>query len=143
MLKIIPRKRVYVFALILVLSVLLTAMTALAATRLIKAKTGGTINIAPGVNFIVLPDALEENTVISADMEETEDGIDFHFGPSGTTFDPPAELRITWQAIGGRDVEDITLYGEDGEEIEEEPEITPWGVIWYIEHFSIYYYRRR
>jgi hypothetical protein len=137
------KRRAQVLAAILILAVLLTATTAFAATRFIKAKRGGTIRMDRGVWLVIRPGALEEDAVISADMYMTEDSISFEFGPSGTEFDRPAELRVTWQAIGGRDVEDVALYGEDGEEIEEEPEIRRWGVVWYIEHFSLYYYRRR
>ena len=143
----IPRRSTQALRTILALSLLLTATLAFAATRLIKVDKGGTINVGPGVNFVVPPNALEEDTEISVDMVRTDDGIDFCFGPSGTTFDPPAELRMTWQAIKGTgkatDPEDIRLYNEDGEEIETEPEIRKWGVIWRIPHFSLYYYRRR
>jgi hypothetical protein len=135
-------KRAKALSVVLVLSLLLTATLAFAATKLIKAKNGGTINIGPGVNFVIPPEALKVDTVISADMEWTDDYIYFHFGPSGTEFDTPAELRITWQAIDDMGLADLRLYTENGEEIEYE--IRKWGMVsYYIEHFSLYYYRRR
>lgn len=130
-------------AFVSVLLIVLIATTALAATRLIKAEKGGVISMGKGAKLVIAPEALEEDTVISAEMEKTEKALEFYFGPRGTDFDPPAELRITWQALGGRDVEDITLYDEDGGEIDEDPEIRNWGVVFHIDHFSIYYYRRR
>ena len=126
-------------ALVLVLSLVLSVTAVFAATELIEAKKGGTINIAPGVRLVIRPGALEEDTAISADMIQKRDRILFRFKPSRTEFLKPAELRIHWQAI--EDVEDLILYGEDGEEIE--PEIRGWGTKYYIEHFSLYYFRRR
>lgn len=143
MLNTILKKRAQALAVILILSVLLTATTALAATKFVKADKGRVIHIAPGVKLVIPPEALEEDTVVSADMEKTDDYIDFYFGPSRTKFAKPAELRITWQAISRMDVDDLTLYNTDGKEIEIEPDIKSWGVIYYIDHFSLYYYRRR
>jgi hypothetical protein len=142
MLNTIPKKRARALALVLVLSVLQTAATALAATKYIEAGEGGTIDIAEGVELVIPAGALGEDTVISADMEWADDHIYFHFGPGGTEFGKPAELRITWQAIDDMGLADLHLYSEDGEEIEYE--IKKWGVVsYYIEHFSLYYYRRR
>lgn len=140
MLNTILRKRAQVLALILVLSVLLIAATAFAATELIRAKRGGTVDVAPGVSLVIKPGALEEDTVISANMRVKRDRITFRFGPRGTEFSKPAVLRISWQAIDG--VGDLTLHGEKGEEIEP-AKITGQGVKYHIEHFSVYYFRRR
>jgi len=140
-------RRTQILVLISVLSVLLITSTAFAVTKLIKAKNGGVINVAPGILFEVPAGSLEADTQISVTMTETDTGIDFQFGPSGTVFDPPAKLFMTWQAIYGRandkDAEDIKLYNEDGEELDVSIEETSSGVLWYIPHFSIYYYRRR
>jgi hypothetical protein len=141
--EVIPTRRARVMALILVLSVSIVATTAFAATKLIEADKGGVVPMGHGVKLTILPNALEEDTEISAEMEYTEDRINFHLGPSGTEFSEPAELRLTWKAIGGRDVENIALYDENDQEIETEPEIENSGVVFYIEHFSIYYHRRR
>lgn len=139
MLNTILRKRAQVLALILVLSVLLTATTALAATKFIRAKSGGTITIAQGVKLVIRPGALEEDTIISADMIQKRNRTLFRFEPDDAEFSKPAELCISWEVIDG--VEDLTLYGENGSRIE--PETTRRGVKYYIDHFSLYYYRRR
>ena len=134
------RKKVQVLALILVMLVFLAATTALAATEFIEAKTGGSIRIARGVWLVIPPRALEEDTVVSAYMIRRRDRVNFIFEPSGLIFRKPAELKISWQAIAGMGGDDLTLYGE-GMEIE--PIIRAWGVVYPIEHFSLYYHRRR
>ena len=140
-------KRTQVITLISVLSMLLIATTAFAVTKRIRARNGGVISPNPGILFKVPAGSLEANTRISVTMTETDTGINFQFGPSGTVFDPPAKLFMTWQAIYGRandrNAEDIKLYNEDGEELDVSIEKTSSGVVWYIPHFSIYYYRRR
>jgi hypothetical protein len=155
MLNTVTKRRVQVLTLVVVLLVLLTATTALANTRLIRAKYGGLIALRRGTWFIVPPGSLEENTVISARMERENGYINFIFGPCGTTFaeDKPALLCITWRALcelGKEDndrscvrLRDIVLYSESGEEIDVIPEIKRWGVMWRVPHFSLYYYRRR
>lgn len=146
MLKTILRKRAHVLALILVLSVALTATTAFAATGRIKARRGGKIRIDRGIWFRVPPRSLEEDTVISINMEKTNDSISFECGPDGTTFNRPAQLFITWKAAADLGLSDLTLYGEDGKEIE--PRIGRSGLNYGLKsfsvyHFSLYYYRRR
>ena len=133
------RKRSQSFALVLVLAALLIATTAFAATKLIIAQKGGRINVAEGVVFVIRPGALEEDTVISVDMIRKKKRIIFEFGPDDTRFSRPAELKISWEVL--EDVDDFTLYGERGEEIL--PRKTGWGLIYEIEHFSLFYFRRR
>jgi hypothetical protein len=136
------RKRVaQALAAILVLSILLTATIALAATNLIRADKGGEIKIDRGVTFVVPPGALEKDTVISVDMKWTKDRICFYFGPDGTTFDPSAELRISWYAVSKMSMVDPILYGESGEKVI--PQIKNYEGVWHVPHFSIYYFRRR
>ena len=90
MLNVILSKRAHILTLIIILSVLVIATTAFGVTKLIKAKDGGVIRIAPGVSLRVPAGALEKNTEISATMRVRDRGVNFRFGPSGTTFDPPA-----------------------------------------------------
>jgi hypothetical protein len=81
-----------------------------------------------------------EYCVICAEVYRTGSRVEFAFGPHNIHFVTPAvELKMTWEVLGD-DIEDLTLYGE-GEALE--PEIQPWGVVWRIPHFSLYYYRRR
>ena len=141
MLKTILRKRAYVLVLVLVLSMLFIATTAFAITSLVKAKKGGEINIAPGVSLIIYPGALEKNTVISADILQGRKRIFFSFGPDDTEFSIPAELCISWEAVQSFDLKNPILFGEDGERLV--PKIRWWGVKYNIDHFSLYYYRRR
>lgn len=142
MLSTILRKRAQALAVILVLSVFLVATTVFAATKLIEAKKGGVVQIAQGVELVIRPNALEEDTVIAASMELQRKRVVFEFGPDGTKFRKPAHLSLSWAAMEALgDLESLTLYGEDGEEIE--PKIKGWGMEYPIDHFSLYYHRRR
>lgn len=147
MLNTIIKKRAQVLTLILVLLVFLTAMTASAVTKRID-EDGGTINIASGVSLKFPQDALDDDydgddggIVISADMYQTADFIEFLFGPSPMSFQKSLRLKITWEAIEEMDLDTFTLYSPDGEEIQ--PVERSWGLLWKIKHFSLYYYRRR
>lgn len=146
MLNTILRKRAQALALILVLSVLLVAATAFAATEIIKAKRGGVVCVGPGVSLEIKPRGLEEDAIVSADMKIKRNRISFSFSAvalddgDDVELTKPAVLCISWQAIGG--VEDLTLYGEHGEEIEP-AQTTKRVVKYYVDHFSIYYFRRR
>jgi len=133
------KKRAQLLAVILVLSLLLTATTAFAVSEYITAKKGGVIGIAQGVKLVILPRALKEDTLISADMLKKKKRIEFTFEPDGTVFAKPAILKIAWSAI--EDLEDLVLYGLDGEKIR--PRIKGWGLEYRIPHFSLYYFRRR
>ena len=135
------RKRAQVLALIIVLSIVLTAVTAFAASQLITAKKGGTIDIAPGVELVFLPKALEEDTVISANMRVGPQGIVYTLGPDGTVLLKPARLIVSREVIEDAEVDDLVLYGENGEEIE--PKENGKRLIYKLDHFSRYYHRRR
>jgi hypothetical protein len=146
MLNTILRKRAQVLVLILVLSVLVTAATAFAATRIIRAKKGGKIDVAPGVSLVIKPGGLAEDAVVSAYMKVKRNRICFSLNAAALDdgddieLTKPAALNVSWLAIHG--VEDLTLYGQNGEEIEPAKK-TRWGVRYDIEHFSLYYFRRR
>lgn len=146
MLNTILRKRAQVLTLILVISVLVTAATAFAVTSIIEAKKGGKIGVAPGVLLVIKPGGLEEDAVVSANMKVKGNRTCFSLNAAalddGDDVDLTklAVLNVSWEAIDG--VEDLILYGQDGEEIEP-AKTTRWGVKYYIEHFSLYYFRRR
>jgi len=135
------KKRVAALTVILILSVFLSATTALAITKLIKADKGGKVPVSNGVKLIVPPGSLEEDTVISADLYVRRDVICLSFGPSGTTFDPSAVLKISWKVIAKYDLDDYTLYGPN--DLSLSPRITKEGLEYEVPHFSLYYYRRR
>ena len=90
----------------------------------------------------------DEDTIISANMMRIGESICFEFGPDGTTFaeGKPAVLMISWMVVLYMRLCDFTLYGEDGSEIR--PGVRWWGLEYgidsfAIEHFSLFYYRRR
>jgi len=68
MLHTITKKRAQILALILVLSVLPIAATALAATKFITARAGGVVCIDQGVYFRIPPNSLGEDITISANI---------------------------------------------------------------------------
>lgn len=146
MLNTILRKRAQILALILALSVILVAATAFAVTEIIKAKKGGRIDVAPGVSLVIKPGGLAEDAMVSATMKVKRNRICFSFSAAAVDdgndveLTKPAVLYVSWRALDG--VEDLTLYGEDGEEIEP-AKATQWAAEYYIDHFSLYYFRRR
>jgi hypothetical protein len=136
------RRRTQVLALIIVLSILMTAVTAFAATKLISAKKGGTVEIAPGVRLEFRPNSLEEDTMISAGMLVESGGVAYEFGPDGTELLKPARLIVSWSVVEDLDLDDFILIDdEDGEEIR--PKKKKKGLVYELGHFSRYYYRRR
>jgi hypothetical protein len=146
MLNTILRKRAQVSAVILVLSILLLAATAFAATEIIKAKRGGRVRVGPGVSLVIKSNGLEEDAIVSAHMRVKRNRISFSF--SATDLDDgddvkltkPAVLYVSWRVING--LEDSILHGENGEEVEPAI-ITKRGAKYYLGHFSLYYFRRR
>jgi len=135
------RKRIQVVALILVVSLFLAVTATLATTKLIKAKNGGKLNIASGeAKLVIPPGALEEDTVISADMIEEGEYIYFQFEPDGLTFAEPATLMISQSVIDK--LEDTILYGPGSLEILPGYSNRKW-MEYQIDHFSLYYFRRR
>jgi flagellar biosynthesis GTPase FlhF len=52
-----------------------------------------------------------------------------------------AQLHISWDVLANMNVADFAMVGDDGEEVE--CRISGKKAIWYIKHFSLYYFRRR
>lgn len=85
-------------------------------------------------------------TVIQNDAGTDELGaMQFELGPSGTQFNPPAELKIPFQMLLTDALDTFLITDENGDEvdgcsydIDEENEY----LITYIPHFSKYYYNR-
>lgn len=144
MLNTILRKKAILMLLALLL--LLVTTLAYAANQYID-RSGGSIDIAEGVCFVVPENSLvtvrgnDQGVVITANMLVIRKTVVFGFAPDGTQFSRknPAMLCMTWEALG--DPEDLILHGPGGLLIE--AETYSWGVMWRIPHFSIYYYRRR
>jgi hypothetical protein len=137
-------------AAILVLSALLTATIALAGSvesKSIRANKGGVITIEEGIELRIPRGALEENTVISVKMVQNANKTTFRFEPHGLEFNIPVELWATKNAIS--DAESYVLYyaldEKDPDNYTEAIHADIFGgeVSWYLDHFSLYYYRRR
>lgn len=143
MLRTFLQKRAKVIAPIFILLVLSLFLTAIASaeTTFIEAGKSGRVVMQRGVKLRILRNALEEDTLISAEMVITEDQVDFIFGPSPLSLNVPALLKISWGAAEDLGLDGSTLIGPYGEEIE--PSVDDWGMIWEIPHFSLYYHRRR
>ena len=145
MLNITMRRKLQIAGTILVLSVLLAAMTALAVTQLVKAGPGGTIDIADGISLKIKPHSLTDDVEITAEMWLVEDEIgnrvEFSFLPDSIIFGEPAKLIVNMDVINAMGLEQLTLYGPGDEPIE--PDLKGNRAIYEIPHFSIYYYRRR
>ncbi|MBC8235767.1 hypothetical protein H8E77_39975 [bacterium] len=108
------------------------------------------------VKFKVKENALEKVTEISIklvlEVISNADGIDelvtlyFEFGPSGTQFDPYAELMIPFELLLTDEVDTFVITDEKGNEIEGvsyDIDYDQRKLITYIPHFSSYYYSRR
>jgi hypothetical protein len=114
----------------------------------IEAEDGGTVKIiGDNVKLVIPPNALNEDTEISA-QATFENGSEcrrlvLELGPSSTTFASPAELRIKKNFLKDEYIYDIALYSEYGEEIEAEFDEDAKEIVFYIYHFSSYYYPRR
>ena len=138
-----PRRRLQqILVLITILSVFL-ATEAFAVSRFITADEGGTIDLAEGVSLIIPPGALEEDTMIRAHVVLNRNRICYTFEPDGIVFNKPAKLVVSWEVLEDAGVKDLNLYGEDGKRIK--PKILKKEESWAyrIEHFSLYYHRRR
>jgi len=137
------RKRIHPLVIAWVMSVFLIAVAAVAATELIDAKRGGRIEIDEGLTLTILPKALSENTEISVNIKERENGqlVFLQFEPDGLTFadNKPARLFASRDFIG--EGSDLTLYTSDGTAIKPKPK--RHGAEWELDHFSLYYFRRR
>ena len=140
MLNTIPKKRAQVILPILFLLLLMTATSANAASKFIKADKGGVIRIDWWAYLKIEPDGLSQDTRVTADLEWTDDQINLQIEAPGATLCKPAKLMISWWAIYDF-VDSFILYGDDGSEIK--PFINWWGLNYYMSHFSLYYFRRR
>jgi hypothetical protein len=117
----------------------MVATTSLATTKLIEADKGGVVSINQWAYIYFPPGSLAEDTEITAFSELTQDEINFYFEPSNTYFLKPAEFVVSWAIYYY--VDSLILNGEDDTQIT--PEMNWWGLKYYINHFSLYYFRRR
>ena len=115
-------------------------------------KDGGYIEIDAGIYLVVPPQALKADTEIGARMkrDKKDRKTKFYFIPPGLEFHRSAELQATWEAIyDAEEGEPELQYGVEIDGVVYDvgspapPSIETWGVRWKIDHFSLYYYRRR
>jgi hypothetical protein len=121
-------------------------LSAIVAVKYMRKKQGGKVRIARGARLVILPRAMitdKKGMVISASAVKRDNYVCLDLRPDGASFDKtkPAELRVTWEMLNRHDIDELTLYSSNGEEIK--PETKAWGVVWRIPHFSLYYFRRR
>jgi len=145
------RNRARTLTTVLILSILLTAATAFAATEFIKARKGGIVDIASGVKLEIVRRGLAADAYVSGEMYEEKGkgkkiGKDIYFGFEArddegydVELTKPALLYVSQELLKG--LKDTTLYGENGEEIV--PEKSGKKFVYGLDHFSLYYYRRR
>jgi len=110
---------------------------------------GGFVNVG-SVQLNVPKGALSETIFIwMAEYSDGESCIHFEFGPHGTQFAIPAELNLSWASLKKVSSKNLILYYYDktlGEWVEETQGV--WSdnrkkATLYIDHFSLYYFRRR
>jgi len=109
-------------------------------------ENGGKFKIADGVFFVVPEGSLDADTTICIRMKRTKKKIKFYCGPAGTVFNISATLEVSGKWLKG--VKDLTLHLAKSEKDEKsvkqiQPESMKHGVQWPIDHFSLYYFRRR
>jgi len=110
------------------------------------------ITVTSKTKIIIPQDALTNNVRISADITSDKvSRVDFHFEPHGTVFAKPVEIELSWAMLqdGTLKPQDLILYYYD-ESVEDWVEETTacWKrqdkvAVIYVNHFSLYYFRRR
>ena len=114
----------------------------------IKAKKGGIIIIDDDTRLIIPHKALKDDTFITAKVVIKDKRVDFHFEPEGLVFEKHVYLQKSKAAMK-KDALGYTLYyapDEDNPDNYTEtihPKIDKENVEWTLEHFSLYYHRRR
>jgi len=113
-------------------------------SALISPKTGGYLCLSSAMWLYVPPKAFNTKTTISAHFEWYTDYIDFVFGPSPMSFAVPLKLFISWYDINQMGLLfDPSLFYDDGVGTPVYYTEDAFGITYYLEHFSIYYFRRR
>ena len=137
-----------VFALLMVAGLTLATGTYVFVEKIIG-PDGGKVNVQ-GDKLIVPAGALDVETPISMAMTSDDvSRVDYEFGPHGTVFNVPVELRLSWSTLRDMTSADLTLYyyeESSGTWVEETTAI--WDdngkkASLFIDHFSKYYFERR
>lgn len=120
-----------------------TISTIYSTSELIKAKTGGYLSLSNTMGLTVPRNALSKNTVLTASFgyDKRANTFEFVFGPSSMSFSISLQLFVSWHDLKNFGLlKDPTLY-YDGAPVESSE--SDWGVTYYLDHFSIYYFARR
>jgi len=126
-------------------------------TQKIKKNEGGDIKlkvsgIKDKVIFKVNKKSLAKDTTITMELylevdKKRELGtLYFEFGPSGTQFNPHAQLTIPFELFLTDDVDTLVVTDENGDQVDGcsyDVDYKKGEVITYIPHFSKYHYCRR
>jgi hypothetical protein len=124
-------------------STTVSSTTIYSTSALIKAKYGGYLSLSKTMGLTVPKYALSNDTVLTASFvyDKSADTFEFVFGPSPLSFRTQLQLFVSWHDLENFGLlHDPILYYEG----------TPvaysksyWGMTYYLDHFSIYYFGRR
>ena len=109
----------------------------------INAETGGSLSLSNTMGLTVPAGALSTNTVLTASFayDKKTNIFLFDFGPSPMSFNISLQLFMSWSDLDKFGLSnDPTLY-YDGIPVASSE--SDWGVTYYLDHFSIYYFERR
>jgi len=133
--------------LVFLLLVIVTIAIAAQGEGYIIAKEGGTVIIDNDTQLVIPKNALKEDTLITAKVVYNKNKVKFEFEPEGLVFKKGVYLQKSLDAMG--DADGFTLYyAPDPNDLDNyteeiEPDVSEDNVTWSLEHFSIYYHRRR
>ena len=117
--------------------------TICSSSALIKASTGGILYLSGTMGLYVPAYAYSKDIVLTASFvyNPKKNTIEFNFGPSPTTFNVPLQLFMSWY--------DLNNFGLPGNPplyyagVPVACSVSDWGITYYLDHFSIYYFARR
>jgi hypothetical protein len=113
----------------------------------VKAKNGAIIYIDSDTRLIVPPGAMDKDVAIKVKLSQSKKNVKFKFEPEGIKFRVPIYLQKSRESM--EDAESCILYyAPDEKNIERyteqiKPKVKGDNIVWELEHFSLYYYRRR
>lgn len=114
----------------------------------IKADKGGVICIDEDTKLIIPAGALSKNTRIRVKMVQNDNKVTFDFEPEGIQFNKPVYLQKKLLSMWDAEWGFALYYAPDPDDLEQyteviEPVLDNSDIKWPLDHFSLYYYRRR
>jgi len=124
-------------------STAVSSTTISSTSALIKAKTGGYLSLSNTMGLTVPRHALSKDTVLTASFgyNKKANTFEFVFGPSPMSFRVQLQLFVSWH-----DLEYFGLLNDPALYYNGTPVASrksDWGMTYYFDHFSIYYFVRR